>query len=213
MQQADLTVSKANQKKAETLFDNFSNGIKRELSRDIKSFGIMSIVKRMLSKSKSDPATPHVVDVIKRMEKDKIHSQVALQLAETASSQMQNMQKIVLIKMIPFLAATLGIIICLSLAATVRPFVISNFDLQKFLIPLLILVPLFIFGSMKRKEAKLDMLAINVLMQAASAFASAKMSGQGTVAAMLNLEQMKRKAEKLNKTQKETAKISKKNNK
>lgn len=202
IQQPDLRVSKNNQKKAEDLFDNFLNGIKRELKKDLRSFSLFASIKRLITKDKTDPASKHVVEVVKRMEKDKMHSQIALQLSETATMQIQNMQKLVLVKMIPFFLSSIGMIICVALASRVRPWDFNNFELQKFLIPLAIILPVFIWSLSKRKEVKVDMLAINILLQSSSAFASAKMTGQGTVAAMLNLEQMKRKAEKLSKKKK-----------
>jgi hypothetical protein len=40
----------------------------------------------------------------------------------------------------------------------------------------------------------MDMLATNIFLQAASAYASAKLQGKGQIAAMQNLEEMRRKA-------------------
>ena len=66
-----------------------------------------------------------------------------------------------------------------------------------FTAPLAFFIPLLIWGMNKRKEAKVDMLAINVLMQASSAYSSAKMQGKGSIAAMQNLSEMRTRSKKL----------------
>jgi hypothetical protein len=67
-------------------------------------------------------------------------------------------------------------------------------------------IPLFVWGIARRKSAKLDMISINVVLQGATAYASAKMQGKGQIAAMQNLDEMRRKAKSMEKKQKETKK-------
>jgi hypothetical protein len=210
MQRPDFTVSKANQEKAGQIFQNFFSGTKRQLEKDKESFSSFAMIKRMLSKDKTDPSDNHILEVIKRFEKDKLHSQVAIQFSETAQKQAQNMQKLVLIKMIPFIVSLIGILVFATLTLMQRPLSVTSFETLRFLIPCLLLVPVLIWGSMQRAAAKFDMLSLNILLQASSAYASAKMQGKGAVAAMQNLSEMRRKAKAMDDKSKNSKKDKKK---
>lgn len=207
IQRPDFSVSKANQEKAGQIYQNFYNGTKRQLEKNKGDFSTFSMVKRAIAKDKNDPTDSHILEVIKRFEKDRIHSQVAIQLSETAQGQAQNMQKLTLIKMIPFFVSLLGILVLGTLAAMQKPFDIQSFEVLRFLVPMGILVPVFIWGMMKRGEAKFDMLTVNILLQASSAYAAAKMQGKGSIAAMQNLGEMRRKSKSMEaKTKKKDSK-------
>jgi len=209
IQRPDFTVSKANQEKAGQIYQNFFTGTKRQLEKNKGNFSTFSMVKRAIAKDKNDPTDAQILDVIKRFEKDKVHSQVAIQLSETAQGQAQNMQKLTLIKMIPFFISLIGILVLGTLAAMQRPFDIQSFEVLRYLIPVGILVPVFIWGMLKRTEAKFEMLTVNILLQASSAYAAAKMQGKGSVAAMQNLGEMRRKS----KAMEEKSKVKKKDSK
>lgn len=213
LQRPDMSISKANQEKATQLYNNFFSGIKRQVDKDKKQFSTFSMLRRMISKDKTDPMDNHILEAVRRLERDKIHSQVALQLSEIAQSQAQNMQKLTLIKMIPFLVSLLGMIILGSLAFSQKPFDIQSFEVLRFLIPMAILVPVFIWGMIKRSSAKLDMLSINILLQASSAYATAKMQGKGAVAAMQNLSEMRRRSKRMEESKKKDSKKNKKSKK
>ncbi len=70
-------------------------------------------------------------------------------------------------------------------------------------------LPLLIWGIIRRKSAKLDMISINVVLQGATAYASAKMQGKGQIGAMQNLDEMRRKAKSMDKKSKESKKEKK----
>ncbi len=194
MRQPDLSISKANEEKGIKVFDNYMNGAVRQVARDASSFSTWSQVRRLVSKTKIDPSEKHIFEIVKRMEKDKVHSQVALQLTEMTTTKAQNLQKITLIKMIPFFIAILGLIVLTVLILMARPLAFTNPIVQRYLIAAAIFVPLLVWGLKSRAEAKMDMIATNILLQASSAFASAKLQGKGQIAAMQNLDEMRRKA-------------------
>lgn len=204
LQRPNFSISKINQEKGTQLYTNFLNACKNNLSKNPKSFSTYEVVKRMITRSKADPTKDFIIEVIRRLEKDKINSEIAMQIAELGQSQAQNLQKVALIRMIPYFLGLLGIIVLASLALSVKPLAFNNPELLKFIIPMFLFIPLFVWGLNKRKEVKFDLLAANIVLQAASAYASAKMQGRGTIAAMQNLEEMRRKAKALQ--EKESAK-------
>jgi hypothetical protein len=205
-QRPNLDISKNDVAKVDKLYGNFYQGTQRQVKQDIKKFSTFSMLKNQISKKKDDPSDTLIFEVVKRMEKDKLQANIAMNIAEKCQTQAQNIQKSSLIKMIPFLVALLGVIVCISLALSVKPLEFSNPNLIMFTAPLFLFIPLLIWGSNKRKDAKVDMLTINVLMQAASAYSAAKMQGKGSVAAMQNLAEMRSKSKKLEEKNKKAKK-------
>jgi hypothetical protein len=197
MQMPDMSVSRANQDKANKIFDSSLKALRQQIKKDMKSFSTLSTVLRFIRKDKSDPNDKHVIELIKKMDRDKTHSQIALQLSETASKRLQNLQYALLIKMIPYFIGLLAMIIITSLVFATKPLSFENPVLQRYLVAFAVFLPVFIWGLVKRREAKLDMLSMNVLLQASAAFASAKMQGKGQVAAMQNLAEMRRRSKSL----------------
>lgn len=196
-QRPNFSISKINQEKGTQLYTNFFNACKNNLTKNAKVFATFAVIKRLINRSKVDPTKDFIVEVIKRLEKDKINSEIAMQIAELGQSQAQSLQKIALIRMIPYFLGLLGIIVLTALSLSVRPLAFNNPELLKFIIPMFLFIPLFVWGIRKRKEIKFDLLAANVVLQAASAYASAKMQGKGTIAAMQNLEEMRRRAKSI----------------
>ncbi len=196
-QQPNMDVSKNDLVKLDKLYSNFFEGSRRQVKTDIKKFSTFAMIKNQIAKKKEDASDPLILEVIKRMERDKLQANLALNIAEKCQNQAQNIQKTSLIKMIPFLVSLLGIIISISFSLSVRPLEFTNPSLIMFTAPLAFFIPLLIWGINKRKEAKVDMLAINVLMQASSAYSSAKMQGKGSIAAMQNLSEMRTRSKKL----------------
>jgi len=206
IQQPDFSVSKVNQERATKLFDNFMNATKRTIEKNISEFSTLSAIKRLLKGSKTDPTDAQILEVIKRLDRDKINSQIAIQISEFCQIKAQNLQKITLLKLIPFFIGSLGLLVLGTLTLTVKPLSLQNPEIYKFLIPMICFIPLLIWGISRRKSAKLDMISINVVLQGATAYASAKMQGKGQIAAMQNLDEMRRKAKSMEKKQKETKK-------
>lgn len=206
IQQPDFSVSKVNQERATKLFDNFMNATKRTIEKNISEFSTLSAIKRLLKGSKNDPTDAQILEVIKRLDRDKINSQIAIQISEFCQIKAQNLQKITLLKLIPFFIGSLGLLVLGTLTLMVKPLSFQNPEIYKFLIPMVFFIPLLIWGIARRKSAKLDMISINVVLQGATAYASAKMQGKGQIAAMQNLDEMRRKAKSMEKKQKETKK-------
>lgn len=203
MRMPDLSVSKANQEKASKLYGHFISSIGNQLRRSAADFSTLATLSRYFSKSKKqDPAEAHVLEVVRRMQKDKLHAEIALQLSETTSQTLQSMQKTVFIQMIPYLLGLLLTIVIGVLALFTKPLLLSNPALQRYLLLLLPATALLIWGLIARSKLKFDMLALNILMQASSAFASAKMQGKGEIAALQNLAEMKRRAASMEKKSK-----------
>lgn len=197
IKQPDLSVSKANQEKAGKVFDNFMNGATRQVKDDLQAFSTWAMIARMINKNKVDPSEKHIYEIVKRFERDKVNSQIALQISDLTSRRVENLQKITLIKMIPFLLGMLGLFVLTILILMTRPLEFANPVIQNYLIISGIFLSLFIWGYFKRGEAKLDMVATNILLQASSAYASAKMQGKGGIAAMQNLGEMRRRAKSM----------------
>lgn len=205
-QRPNMEVSKNDIAKLEKLYSNFYEGTRRLVKNDIKKFSTFNMLKNQIAKKKEDVSDTLILDVVKRMEKDKIQANLAMNIAEKCQTQAQNIQKTSLIKMIPFLIATIGVIVCVSLALSQRPLDFSNQAVIMFTAPLALFIPLFFWGSMQRKDAKVDMLTINILMQASSAFSAAKMQGKGSIAAMQNLGEMRSRSKKLEEKNKKAKK-------
>ncbi len=194
MKQPDLSVSKGNQEKAGKLIGNFINATEKRLKPNMGKFSTLSSILGFIRKKKEDASDEFVIEVIKRMEQDKLHPQVALQISEVLMNNLQNMQKAMIFKILPFLAGFLGTSIMAILIATSDPLNLQNPWVQKYLIALAIFLPLLIWGNFTRGKVKRDMLASNIVFQGASAFASAKLQGKGKVGALQNLAEMKRRA-------------------
>jgi hypothetical protein len=206
IKQPDFSVSKVNQERATKLFDNFMNATKRNIEKNLQEFSTFSAIKRLVKGSKNDPTDAQILEVIKRLDRDKINSQIAIQISEFCQIKAQNLQKITLLKLIPFFIGSLAMIVLTALALTVKPLSISNPEIYKFILPMIFFLPLLIWGIIRRKSAKLDMISINVVLQGATAYASAKMQGKGQIGAMQNLDEMRRKAKSMDKKSKESKK-------
>lgn len=201
--QPSFELSKNDVERKEKAYSNFFEGAKRQVKQDLGKFSSFNMIKNLILRKKEDPTNELILEIIKRMEKDKLQANISMHIAQKAQEQSQNIQKTSLIKMIPFLVSVLGIIICVSLGAGVKPLNLANPDLIPFAAPLLVLIPFYFWATKVRKDAKLDMLTINILMQASSAFASAKMQGKGAVAAMQNLSEMRVRSKKLEEKEKQ----------
>lgn len=210
MQAPDLSISKANQEKAQKLYSNFVIAIKRQLDSVKSEFSTFKTLLRTIKSEKKDPAEPQILEVIRRMQKDKLHAQVAFQLSEMASANLQNMQKTMIVKMIPYFIGLLGVLISVFLVAMERPFEVTNPQLQRDLMIFVPMLLVFVWGLRQRAAMKFDMLALNIMFQASSAYGSAKIQGKGEIAAMQNLAEMKRRAASMEEKEKSKGKKEKK---
>lgn len=200
--QANFNLNKSEKDKANQIFVNYLNGTKKQIEKDRQKFSTMAFVQRLIQKNLNDPTNLHILEIVKRMEKDKLSAPLAFYISEECQKQSSNFQKSILIKMIPFFIAILGLAVSSVLLAFSKPYSFANSDFLKYLVLDFIFLPILFWGLRHRQSAKFDMINLNVLLQASSAYASAKAQGKTTIAAMQNLDIMRRKAKSIEKNQK-----------
>lgn len=162
-----------------------------EHAKDFSSWN--TIYHRFIKKDKTDPAFDYTKEIIKRMERDKLTSQAAMQISESLMPEIQNIKKDVLIMAVPMI---LGIILLLTfstLLAFTKPFAMSNPYVTYYSIGAFVGSILFGFGMFQRKSVKLKTLSKTMLFQACTAYGASKMQGQGSFGAFRILEEMKTK--------------------
>lgn len=196
MQKPNFSVSKGNQEKALKVMDNFLNAAKKTVKSNLGDFSTLKAIFRFITKNQDDPADKYVLETVNRMTKDKLHQEIALYISEVMMSRLQDMQKAVMFRMLPYLLGAIATAVIVGLISFTRPLELSNPALIRYLIALGVALPLFIWGWISRNSVKVDLTASNILLQASSAYATAKMQGKGAIAAMQNLGEMKRRAKK-----------------
>lgn len=180
--------------KTKQVINNYIVHAEKHINENKKLFSSWdTIYNKVVKKTNADPAMDYAKEIIKRMEKDKVTSQTAMQIAETLMPEMQNIKKDVLIMGIPFLLGVLSAIILTILIVFSKPLNLSNQYVVGYLIGLAVSAILIGFGSVQRKKVKNKTLTNMMLFQAATAYGAAKMQGQGSFAAFRFLEEMKTK--------------------
>ena len=209
MQQQSFAVSRQNQGKAVHLIDNFTNGIKRQVQKNLKDFSTIATIKRLIQRSELDPSDKHILESIKRMEKDKIHAQVAIEMSEIARNRAEGMQKSTIFKLIPYFIGIAALLVLVGSSFFAQEYSLSDPTIVRNLIILPFAVALLIWGMVQRNKSKVEMVSANILFQAAAAYASAKAQGKGKVGALQNLQEMRMRA----KNQQAKEQAAKKDNK
>lgn len=126
-QRPDLSIDKSSEDKAYQLIDNFANGILRQVKENAKEFGTIKAIQRFLKQVTSeDPSDKIIYESIKRMDRDKISSQVSLSMSEIAMKRAQNLQKTSMIKMIPYLLGLAGLLTVIIMSFFSGPFNFTN---------------------------------------------------------------------------------------
>ncbi|OGI20118.1 MAG: hypothetical protein A3B68_00800 [Candidatus Melainabacteria bacterium RIFCSPHIGHO2_02_FULL_34_12] len=180
--------------KINQIINNYINHAKRYIldhKKDFSSWG--SIYHRFIKKDKIDPAFDYTKEMIKRMEKDRLTSQVAMQVVETLTPEVQNIKKDVLIMAVPMILGFILLITFSLLFSFARPLNFTNPFVIYYAIGMFISGMLFGFGMLQRKKVKLKTLTRTMLFQACMAYGAAKMQGQGSFGAFRILEEMKTK--------------------
>ena len=180
--------------KINQIINNYINHAKRYIldhKKDFSSWG--SIYHRFIKKDKIDPAFDYTKEMIKRMEKDRLTSQVAMQVVETLTPEVQNIKKDVLIMAVPMILGFILLITFSLLFSFARPLNFTNPFVIYYAIGMFISGMLFGFGMLQRKKVKLKTLTRTMLFQACMAYGAAKMQGQGSFGAFRLLEEMKTK--------------------
>lgn len=173
---------------------NYLNHAQKYITQHKKEFSSWStIYHRFIKKDKVDPVFDYTKEIIKRMEKDKMTSQSAMQIAETLLPDMQKMKKEIIFMAIPMLLGFIFLVTFSILFSFTRPFNLFNPYVTYYSIGLFISCILLGFGVFQRKRVKLKTLSKTMLFQASTAYSASKMQGQGSFGAFRILEEMKLK--------------------
>ena len=187
-----MTDEKINQ-----ILNNYINHAKKYISEHKKDFSSWStIYHRFIKKDKVDPAFEHTKEIIKRMERDKVTSQVAMQIVEALMPTIKNMKKEIIVMAIPMVLGIPLLTTFILLLCFAKPFNLSNPFVLYWGIGILVSSMIFAFGMFKRVQVKLKTLSTTMLFQACTAYGAAKMQGQGSFGAFRILEEMKTKQNK-----------------
>lgn len=180
--------------KLKQIINNYLNHAHKYITDHKKDFSSWStIYHKFIKKDKIDPVFDYTKEIIKRMEKDRITSQVAMQIAETLLPAIQNIKKEIIFMAIPMILG-LSLLITFSLLFSfTKPFNLTNPFVTYYSIGIFISCILFGFGVFQRKKVKLKTLSKTMLFQASTAYGASKMQGQGSFGAFRILEEMKLK--------------------
>lgn len=180
--------------KTNQIINNYLNHAQKFILDHKKDFTSWNtIYHKFIKKDKIDPAFDYTKEIIKRMERDKLSSQLAMDIAEILMPGMQNIKKEILIMAIPMILGFILLITFSCLFCFTKPFNLSNPSLIYYTIGLTISCLIFGFGLVQRKKIKLKTLTRTMLFQACTAYGAAKMQGQGSFGAFRILEEMKTK--------------------
>ena len=210
MQRQSFAVSRNNQGKATTLIENFLGGIKRQIQKDLKNFSTIATVTRLVKKIEQDPSDKHILESVKRMEKDKLNPQVAMEMSEIARNKTEGIQRSTILKLIPYFIGIAGLLVLVISSFFAAELSFSDPTIQRNAILMPVFLALFIWGMVSRNKTKIEMLSHNILFQASAAYASARMQGRGKVAALQNLQEMRSRAKAMQAKEKAAKKNKKK---
>lgn len=180
--------------KTTQIINNYLNHTQKYIIEHKKDFSSWNTVyHKFIKKDKIDPAFDYAKEIIKRMERDKVTSQTAMQITEILMPLMQNTKKEIILMGVPLILGFILLITFSSLFSFTRPFNFANPYLIYYTIGMVISSLLFGFGLLQRKRFKLKILSRTILFQASTAYGAAKMQGQGSFGAFRILEEMKTK--------------------
>ena len=178
--------------KTNQIISNYLTHAEKYINEHKKEFSSFNtIYQKFIKKSNIDPAFEYTKEIVKRMEKDKLTSPQAMQIAEILMPRMKEMRNKVILMLLPMLVGVLMIIIFSILAGFARPFNLNNPFLIWYSIADILGFVSFIVGLFLRKRIKLDTVSNMMLFQAVTAYNAAKMQGQGTFAALRILDEIK----------------------
>lgn len=180
--------------KVKQIINNYLNHAQKHVIENKKDFSSWStIYRKFIKKENFDPSFEHTKEIIKRMEKDKIVSQVAMQIAETIAPELQGIKKRIILMAIPLVLGLILLVTFSFLFAFCKPFNIANPHVIYWALGMFTGGIIFGFGLFQRKKIKLFTLSRSMLFQASTAYGAAKMQGQGSFGAFRILEEMKTK--------------------
>ena len=181
-------------KNSNQLINNYINHAQKYILDHKKSFSSWgTIYHKFIKKDKVDPAFDYTKEIIKRMERDKVTSQIAMQITEVIMPEMQNIKKEIILMILPLIFGFILLVTFSFLFSFTRPFNLSNPYVIYYSIGIFVSSVLFGFGMIMRKKVKLKTLSKTMLFQASTAYGAAKMQGQGSFGAFRILEEMRTK--------------------
>lgn len=180
--------------KTKQIINNHINYAQKYILDHKKDFSSWNtIYHKFIKKDNIDPAFDYTKEIIKRMERDKMSSQTAMQVVETLMPEMQNVKKEVVLMAVPMILGVILLITFSLLFSFARPFTFSNHFVIFYALGMFVSGILLGFGVFMRKKIKLKTLTRAMLFQAATSYGAAKMQGQGSFGAFRILEEMKLK--------------------
>lgn len=180
--------------KIKQIVSNYLGHTKKYILDHKKDFSSWkTIYHKFIKKDKIDPAFEYTKEVIKRMERDKMSSQTAMQISETLMPDMQNFKKEIIIMIVPLVIGVILLITFSLLFSFTRPFTITNHYIIIYACCMFASGILLGFGLFQRNKIKLSTLSKTIIFQAVTAYGASKMQGQGSFGAFRILEEMKLK--------------------
>ena len=108
--------------KTKQIVTNYINHSQKYILDHKKDFSSWStIYHRFIKKDKIDPAYEYTKEIIKRMERDKMTSQTAMQIAETLMPEVQNIKKELILVILPMALGFILLIVFSCLFSFTRP--------------------------------------------------------------------------------------------
>ncbi len=178
--------------KTKQIINNYINHAKKYILDHKKEFSSWNtIFNKFIKKNKIDPSFEYTKEIVKRLERDKVSSQAAMQMVEIIMPEVKGMRKEVVFMVLPMILGAILLITFSLLFSFTRPFNLSNLFVIYYAIGMFISGLVFGFGVFQRKRVKLVTLTRAMFFQALTAYGAAKMQGQGSFAAFRILEEMK----------------------
>ena len=178
--------------KTRQTINNYINHAQKYILDHKKDFSSWStIYNKFIKKNKIDPAFEYTKEIIKRLERDKVSSQSAMQMVETIMPEVKGMKKEVIIMVVPMILGAILLITFSLLFSFTRPLNLSNPFVVYYSIGMFVSGIIFGFGMFQRKKVKLVTLTRAMFFQALTAYGAAKMQGEGSFAAFRILEEMR----------------------
>lgn len=178
--------------KTKQIINNYINHAQKYILDHKKDFSSWTtIYNKFIRKNKVDPAFEYTKEIIKRLERDKISSQLTMQMIETIMPEVKGMKKEVIVMIAPMVLGAILLITFSLLFSFTRPFNLSNHFVIYYAVGMFISGLVFGFGMFQRKKVKLITLTRAMFFQALTAYGAAKMQGQGSFAAFRILEEMR----------------------
>ena len=178
--------------KTRQIINNYINYAQKYILDHKKQFSSWNtIYNKFIKKNKVDPAFEYTKEIIKRLERDKVSSQSAMQMVETIMPEVKGMKKEVIVMVLPMILGAILLITFSLLFSFTRPFNLSNHFVIYYAVGMFISGLVFGFGMFQRKKVKMVTLTRAMFFQALTAYGAAKMQGQGSFAAFRILEEMR----------------------